>query len=265
MATVSISLYQKRETTESGYRVISEITSSAAITPQLFVFKYVDGTGPQWLNNGADIYQHVATVQDVKILHTPTSFPYTPTTLVDYYLYTKSVLDYGSLAGAIDQAAITKTRLGDLAEDWQVEIDTFESSIVYFYQSEDGQVSFDLQQVQSQQAADNYRVLSTIQPGPVGISRELFLYEKPAGATPDPTVDTYVRVATTDDLGRWPTRGAWVAEDYYRSEYAQVDNVLLNDAVTHSTAVLDALEALAQDYDTASDDFEGEETTVYTA
>jgi len=25
------------------------------------------------------------------------------------------------------------------------------------------------------------------------------------------------------------------------------------------------LEALAQDYDTASDDFEGEETTVYTA
>jgi len=265
MASVSISLYQKRETKEDGYRVISEITGSADIEQQLFTFKYVDGTGPQW-NGGNDIYQHVSTVSDNKNYPVATSFPYTPTEPTDYYRYEKVVQDYGSLNGAIDQAAIIKTRMEELATDWQTAVDAFEGTTDYDYQSADGQVSFTLEQVQSQQAANNYRVVSTIKasPAPVGIARELFLYEPDGGAPPDPLTDTFVRVATTDDISRYPIATGWTTEAYYRSEYAQVDHSLLGDADTHSETVQEALEALAQDYDTSTDDFVGEETTVYT-
>lgn len=265
MATVSISLYQIRETTTEGYRVINEITASVDIEEQLFTFKFIDGTGPEWLG-GNDQYQHVSTVSDNKNYPAVTAFPYSPTTPVDYYRYKKVVLDYGSLNGAIDQAAITKTRMEELATDWQTAVDAFEGTTDYDYQSADGQVSFTLEQVQSQPANNNFRVVSTIKasPVPVGIDRELFLYEPDGGAPPDPLTDTFIRVVTTDDISRYPTAAGWTTEAYYRSEYAQVDNALLGDAETHSETVRTDLEALAQDYDTSSDDFVGSETTVYT-
>ena len=178
MATVSISLYQKRESIEGGYRVTNEITGAAAIEVQLFTFKFVDGSGPQWLG-GNDTYQHASTVSDLKNYPVATSFPFSPSTPTDYYRYYKVVFDYGSLPGAIDQAAITKTRMQELATEWQVIVDTFEGTTDYAYQSDDGQVSFTLEQVQTQVAPDDYQVASTIKvtPTPVGIARELFLYD----------------------------------------------------------------------------------------
>jgi hypothetical protein len=231
---------------------------------QLFTFKYVDGSGPQW-NGGKDTYQNVSTVSDVKNYPVATSFPFTPSPAVDYYRYEKVVLDYGSLPGAVDQAAVSKTAMSELAVDWETAVNAFEGTEDYEYESSDSEVSYTLEQIQTQEAPNNYRVVSTIKdpPTPVGIVRELFLYEKPAVAPPDPTTDTFVRVVTPDDISRWPTRGAWVSEDYYRSEYAQVDNALLGDAETHSQTVRTDLEALAQTYDTSTDDFVGEETTDY--
>ena len=267
MATVSISLYQKRETIATGYRVTNEVTTAADIEEQQFTFKYVDGTGPQWLG-GNDSYQHVSTVSDNKNYPVAPSFPYSPSTPTDYYRYQKVVLDYGSLNGAIDQAAVTKTRMQELATDWQAALDAFETAGTdYDYQSADGQVSFTLELVQYLHAVDAFRVQSTIKasPAPVGIVRELFLYEADGPSPPNPLTDTYIRVATTDDISRWPTAAGWTTEQYYRSEFAQVDSSLLGAAETHSSTVRTDLEALAQDYDTSTDDFVGEETTVYTA
>ena len=266
MATVSISLYQKRESIEGGYRVTNEITGAAAIEVQLFTFKFVDGSGPQWLG-GNDVYQHVSTVSDLKNYPVATSFPYAPSIPTDYYRYYKVVFDYGSLPGAIDQAAITKTRMQELATEWQAVVEAFEGTEGYAYQSADGQVSFTLEQIQTQVAPDDYQVASTIKatPAPVGIERELFLYDPDGPTPPDPTSDTFVRVCTVDGLGRWPTDSTWTTEQYYRSATAPVDFVLLQDALDHAETVRTNLEALAQDYDTASDDFEGEETIVYTA
>lgn len=262
MAAVSISLYQKRETTPSGgYRVISEVTSAADIEEQLFLFKYVDGTGPQW-NGGNDIYQHVTTTADNKTY--PIFTDIAPSDPPDFYRYEKVVLDYGSLAAAQDQAAIIKTRMGDLATDWQTVVDAFEGTENYTYRSSDGQVEFELEQVQAQAAPDDYLVTSNIVVSPTGIARELFLYEADGPSPPDPTTDTYVRVVTVDDINRWPASGAWTTEQYYRSYTAPVSNVLLGLAETHSATTRTDLEALAQDYDTAVDDFEGEETTIYT-
>jgi len=259
MASVSISLTQNRITTETGYRVINEVTAAADIEEKLFLYKFVDGNGPAW-GEGDDTYQHVATVLDVR------NYPAAPSPGDDFYRHKKVVLDYGLLSGAIDQAAITKTRLSELAVDWQIEVDAFEGTTGYAYQSEDGEVSFSLEQEQSQEAADNYRVKSTIldSPAPVGIDRSLFLYEL-IGVAPYEAVDKFIRVATTDDLSQWHAKGAWqLGETHYRSTFVQVDNALLDNAEVHAAQVRTDLEALAVDYDVASDDFVGSETTTYT-
>jgi len=261
MASVSISLYQKRETIETGYRVTSEVTSATDIEKQLFVYKYIDGTGPEW-NGGNDLYQHVANVSDIKTY--PVFTDIDPNDVPEFYRHEKSVLDFGILSGAIDQAAVVKERMEDLATDFDEAVEAFSGTESYNYQSDDASVSFDLEQVQSQVAADNYRVTSTIQAGPTGISRDLFLFEL-TGASPNPSVDTYTRVCTTDDLNEYPNVAGWVSETYYRNYDAQVDNALMGNAETLSATIQTDLGTLAQTYDDNVTDFEGEETTVYTS
>ena len=256
---VQIGLTQVRETDPEGFRVenaiLDGVGQTEGIDPELFVFQYVDG-------GSHDIYQHVSTVSNVKELLKYGDTGWNSTGKL--YRKRTANLVYTDLQAAIDQAAYIKTRLGQLAIDFEDAVGAFLAlTDNYDYKSADDGRQLTLALACTQPARNEYKMVATISAsGLVGIERELFTY-KLVGASPDPAADTYTRVATVNDIRDYPTAGGWASGDYYR--HYQVDRTypLLGTALITISAIQTSLVSLLEVYDESTDEFEGSETEYF--
>jgi len=259
--TVQIVVRQVRSTVPAGFRVYSEILDgigqTTGIGPELFVYRYVNGT--------EDTYQHVATVADVKTVTRQGDTGWD--TVGEFYRRKTATLDYTNVTAAIDQAALMKSRLEDLAINYNAAVIEYESSTgAVDYESADGNRKLTLDTVSAQVGAEDYQVTSNVSvTGLVGIPRELFLFKLLDPLGPDIGNDEYVRVVTVDDIRTYPTNVSWVSGDYYRYYEADEHFPYLATANTHNSTIDTDLTALVEVYDESTDEFEGEETTIYTS
>lgn len=254
---VQIALTQTRETAEEGYEVQNEILDgvgqTVGIDPELFVFQYVDG-------GSNDIYQNVATVAQVKEL--PKTGDTGWNTNGAMYRKNTANLVYTDLDAAQEQAAYIKTRLAQLATDYEDEVVAYEGlTEVINYQSADGNRSLTLDLSCTQTASAEYYVLATILAGPTGIEQDVFTF-KLVGSLPDPT-DEFERIMTIYDRDTYPNKAGWTAEAYYRHYEESRTFTYLSDALARIDEIKTGLAALVEEYDEYTDEFSGSETTYY--
>lgn len=253
---VKIMLHQVRTSDPEGYKIENEILDGIGqtedIDPNLFVFRYVDGSN--------DSYQHVVTKDDLD--NYPARGETGWNTFGALYRYKIANLIYSDLTGANEQATIMQDRLQELVTEYEAEVLAWDGTDVYDYQSDDSDVQVQLTQVKSQEDGDIYRLNSSIT-AVTGITDHLYLFSPDGGASPDPATDTYVRVATVYDIKTYPEDGDWTSEAYYRAEALIRDFNTLAEAETRDSAMQTDLDALAQSYDTFIDDFEGDDTITY--
>lgn len=260
MGTVQIKLHQVRTYDPEGYKIENTIMTGAGetegITPELFVFSYVDGAN--------DIYQHVADASDLEALPERNQVGW------DIYgqLFRQSSADlvYSNLTAAEEQAAVIKLRLQELATDYNTEVEAWDVTLDYTYKSDDNYVSIHVRQVGHQEADEEFKLTSTFPTetptNPANITAYLFVYKYVDGIT-----DTYARVATVNDINTLPQEGdeGWDTEDqYYRKVSSVVTFSTLSEAETLARTIRASLPALAQDYREYTNVFEGDEEVVYT-
>lgn len=257
MASVQITMRQVRSSSADGYQVYTEILDGAGqtedIDAELFVFTYIDGTN--------DTYMHVAEAADVAGLPKKNDTGWDSPG--QFYRASSSTLTYTTIVAADEQALVIKARLQDLATEYDVDLEDFETvGTDYDYASEDNDVTFRMHQIRSQLAVDSYQVDSEIvaSPAPVGIARELFLFANDGGG---PTTDAYVRVVNVNDLQTYPTYAGLAGEDYYRYYQTIQTFELVENADTHAETIRTDLDALAEEWDEFTDEFEGDETVTY--
>lgn len=263
MANVRIVLHQVRESDASGYMIHNTIVTTATpplpvtlgISPDLFVYSYVDGTN--------DAYQHVATPQDVDEL--PERGQSGWNIYGQFFRQSTANLKYSNLTAAEEQASMIKFRLEQLAIDYDIEREAYETTTNYIYKSLDEEIVITLRQVGSQVSAESYRNVSTHYPtDPVGIDPHVYVFRFVDGST-----STYTRVATVDDMLTLPYHGGpgWpvAPQAYYRNDSANVLDPTLAGIVYLATTIRQGLAKLVQEYREYDDVYAGDETVVYNA
>lgn len=244
--TVKIVLHQVRTSDPDGYKIENTILDGVGqtedIDPNLFVFRYVDGTN--------DSYQHVVTADDLD------NYPAQGETGWNTFgaLYRSKIanLVYSAVTAADEQALLMQERLQELATEYDEDVADWDGIDVYDYQSDTGNVKIQLTQTKTQETGDVYRVNSAIT-SVLAITDHLFLVDKDTAE--------YVRVATVYDIQMYPAAPG--AEDYYRANVFTKDFNTLEEAEIHDFTMQTSLDALTEAYDTYIADFEGDETLTY--
>jgi hypothetical protein len=263
MGTVQIKLHQVRTYDPEGYKIENEIMTAPdeteGISPDLFVFSYVDGTH--------DLYQHVATVEDIAA--TPERNGGGWNIYGQFFRQRTATLVYSNITAAEEQAALIKLRLQELTVEYDADVEAYDVTTNYTYKSSDNYVSIGLRQVGTQPGDELFRMVSTFPAAtppaenPLHITAFLFVYKYVDGST-----DTYARIATIDDINTLPEEDeeGWDTEDqYYRKISSTVEFTTLSAVELHGYTQRAALSALAQDYREYTNVFEGDEEIVYSA
>lgn len=221
------------------------------IPPELFVFRYVNGT--------SDIYQHTATVADVDALPARGATGWNSNGAL--YRDKVATLYYSNITAAEEAAASIKTRLDELAKDYGAELTPFETTNNYTYYSIDHAIAITLREIGAQVAASSYQIASSFPVLPTGITNYLFVYEYHA-ATPH----IYKRVATVDDIENLPQQGGsgWNVENaLYRKTTATEAFATVTEAQAHDRTIQTDMAALPEIYHQYLSHFEGAENTYF--